>query len=339
MKFRDIAPSKSARKALANSFNDFDESMVKKSRRNVVEKIEKLSGHDNTLFFSTCSSAIFALLKFLKEKNKSLKLFSPDQGIWKGIPRICKNLGIEVVALPTNLGVFKAEEAGEIIKKEIKGNSNAALLFSSFAGYIAEQEVSYIAEICRRAGILIIEDASGAIGDKKLGKKETCDILLCSCSYPKILNLYAGGFLACSHAELAEELKEYEKIFRFPFFLFPALEKELNIAGKRVDALVKACFQLKKRIKQAIFANSRGISAGFLCDNPKKLAKLAYEKGIRTEKGKTIITPCPKYERFLEKGFVVEVKKIDILNTEEKDINKLADKINEVLEEVREHKG
>ena len=157
--------------------------------------------------------------------------------------------------------------------------------------------------------------------------------MLCSCGYPKIINLYSGAFLASSHEKLLSSIKFYEKIFRFPLFLFPALEKELDIAGKRLNALIDACFKLKKRIKNPVFPEQRGISAGFLYNNPKKVVKLAYERGLRTDKGKTLLTPCPRYERFLEKGFVVEVKKIDILKIEEKDINSLAYKINELLEE------
>ncbi|MDP6460100.1 MAG: hypothetical protein QF829_04840, partial [Candidatus Hydrothermarchaeota archaeon] len=60
-------------------------------------------------------------------------------------------------------------------------------------------------------------------------------------------------------------------------------------------------------------------------DHPKDIAKRAYIRGLRTDQGSPLLTPCPEYNRFLKPGLTIELKKLDILNIREGDIIKIAE--------------
>ena len=91
------------------------------------------------------------------------------------------------------MGLINPEELDNI---EIKDDS--ALIFTSFAGYAAEQDIKSISKYCKNNGILTIEDASAGIGDENgiLGNCNHSNIVIASTGQPKIINVGMGGFIA-----------------------------------------------------------------------------------------------------------------------------------------------
>src|SRR3989344_4635811 len=126
--------------------------------RKFDEKMKKLCRHEYVHFTDRGNSAIFLALHIAKKINPKQDILIPDQGGWfsyKGYPQF-----IDLNDL----------------KKKAKYAS--AFIFSSFAGYFAEQALRKISTICKKAGCLVIEDASGAIGDRKLCNGGYSDIIV-----------------------------------------------------------------------------------------------------------------------------------------------------------------
>jgi hypothetical protein len=53
------------------------------------------------------------------------------------------------------------------------------------------------------------------------------------------------------------------------------------------------------------------LCAGLLHEEPKSLAKKARDDGLVTVGGKSLLSICPRYDRFLSDGALVELKKLD----------------------------
>ncbi|MFQ5868246.1 MAG: hypothetical protein ACE5IT_09705, partial [bacterium] len=68
----------------------------------------------------------------------------------------------------------------------------------------------------------------------------------------------------------------------------------------------------------------RGICTGILMENPKRVARNARSLGLVTQSGKSLLTTCPRYDRFQENGVVVELKKIDVESVGEAEIEHIS---------------
>jgi len=319
--FKDRETCREAAKAIADAVGKDEE--IEENKNRAGEEILTFTGHENAYFFSGCGSAIYASLYGAKT------LFLPDQGVWKGVLKIAELLNITAIEIPTTLGLISIEDAESILR--IKKSENSAFFLSSFAGYIAEQDIKAISEICRKENVVLIEDASGAIGDQTLANGKYSDIIVCSTGAPKIINLYSGGFLSTSNSEIKKSAEAFEKIFKIYPFLYPGITEELKHAKKRVEKLVEYSSILKKNIENAVFKDKRGVCVGLLLDNAKEFAKKAAEQNLKTEKNKTLLTLCPRYDRFLNKGAVIELKKLDVLELSQKDINKIISIVNSCI--------
>ncbi len=227
------------------------------------------------------------------------KLMIPDQGGWRGFKTLPKLLGIEVVELKTDLGIIRPEELERALKKE----KPDGFIFSSLAGYLAEQPCREIAEVCTEYGVKSIEDISGAFSADFAGKAST---LVCSAGAPKILNLVAGGFVA------GEFNQTFVRSCRASPVFAAGLLEEIPLAEEVLRSLFRGA-EIVKEYVEALFPGSKGVGVGILVENPKKAYNLAGKLGLTTDLGKSLITTCPRYERFLEKGVVLELRKIDVL--------------------------
>ena len=85
---------------------------------------------------------------------------------------------------------------------DLEISEGSALIFTSFAGYTAEQDIKSIVNYCKNNNITTIEDASAGIGDSenKLGCRS--DIILASTGSPKIINVGSGGFIATNDGDI-----------------------------------------------------------------------------------------------------------------------------------------
>lgn len=248
------------------------------------------------------------------------KIMIPDQGGWRGFKDYPDLMGKEVCILETDLGVVNTDA----LDSELRKHNPGGLFLTSFAGYIAEQDIKEIAKICRENSVYLIEDTSGAIGDKILARGDA-DITICSTGAPKIVNVLSGGFVSTNHKEILDMSTRVASACRISPVICAGITEELKNAPDIVERLVKYSAILKEELEDVVHRDSRGVCAGFETDDPKRFVKRARENGLVTDANQGFLTACPRYDRFLKNGVVVELKKLDILNVTEEDIAKIAE--------------
>ena len=69
--------------------------------------------------------------------------------------------GLNIIYLPTELGLIQID----VLKDFIEKFNPEAFFVTSFAGYMAEQPLKDIYKVCDDMGVIMVEDASGGIGD------------------------------------------------------------------------------------------------------------------------------------------------------------------------------
>lgn len=316
--FPHVKPSREAMEAMSAAALELDTTCCAHKSielRETLEAVSRATKHRYVKFVSSGSAAVLAALK-----GVGGKVIIPDQGAWTGFRKYPKLLGMEAVEIPTNLGVIDPK----ILLDEIKKHEPRGLLLTSFAGYIAEQNVKEISAVCRENGVLLVEDASGAIGDEKLADGRYADIIVCSTGSPKILNVLSGGFISTNDRSILDSSLEIIRACKISPITCAGITEELRRAAQVVKALVKCSAELKDEIARAsrtsfavVHKEKRGVCFGFELDgSPAEFIMRAREKGLKTEFDSTLLTSCPRYERFMRKGIVVELKKLDILNIE-----------------------
>ncbi len=313
--FRHRRPSLKAREAMAEAALRLGEEAEAAEEHPQVKEAEKALSEalkKEVKLVSSGNAAILAAVSMAGEK-----ILIPDQGGWKGFKTLPGLLGRKVFEVKTDLGLINPEELEDALK-EFKPE---AFLFSSSAGYLADQPVEEIVKICREREVLTIEDISGAFSDSFSGK---ADIVVCSTGAPKILNLTSGGFIGGRGLSRAKEIIRASRVS--PVFASGLLE-EIKTAPAILERLYRGARIIKEELPEALFQKSRGIAVGLLCGNPREVAKRARTLGMTTDLGKSLITTCPRYERFLERGIVVELKKVDVLNISDEAFNAMAEKV------------
>lgn len=289
---------------------------VKKETAKARKALTGVTGHGYVELLSSCDAALMLVSRALKGK-----VMIPDQGGWKGFKALPRLFGLEVREIKTRLGLIDPESLADELRKE----RPKAFFLTSFAGYIAEQPLREIHEVCEEEGVLLIEDASGAIGDGKLGRAENADIIVGSMGAPKILNLYAGGFVSTDKADILEGGRELIRACKISPITSAGIVEELKAAPAVIHALIGYADVLKNELETAIHRRTRGVCVGLEVENPKAIARRAYERGLRTDQGSPVLTPCPEYNRFLKPGLTIELKKLDVLRIGEEDILKIAE--------------
>jgi aspartate aminotransferase-like enzyme len=266
------------------------------------EALSKATRHEEVEITSRGGEAIGLVLSAIAGE-----ILFPDQGIWGGAPKHCKEQGISHFYLKTDLGLI---EQDALIKAN-KDDNPRALLITSFAGYIAEQEVNEISTICRESNVILIEDASASIGDRRLADGRFADVIVGSARRPKILNLPSGGFITSNNNRFMERIRDLTSQHKPNPVIYPGITEELKHTQHTIDNLAGLSESLKTQLDGTVHREKRGLSVGLISREPKRLTKKAWDIGLVTEGGKSLLSSCPRYDRFLEKGIVVELKKLD----------------------------
>ncbi|MFQ6105736.1 MAG: DegT/DnrJ/EryC1/StrS family aminotransferase [Candidatus Hydrothermarchaeaceae archaeon] len=309
MSFPRRVPSTEAVKAMSRAALELSRETIQKAE----SAVSKATGHKYVRLVSSGSAAILAVLEGIDGK-----IMIPDQGGWRGFKTYPGLLGLELCETKTNLGLIEPETLAD----EIKKYRPDALLLTSFAGYIAEQDVREISRVCREREVILVEDVSGSIGDAKLAKGKYADAIVCSTGEPKILNVLSGGFLSTDRREIIENSKDMIHSLKISHIVCAGIIEELKNAGKIVKKLINYADILKEEVNGVVHREKRGVCVGIEMENAKEFARSA--RGLRTDDGRALLTTCPRYERFLGEGFVVELKKLDVLNIEESEILEIA---------------
>ncbi len=284
-----------------------------------IKAVTQATGHRFAKLVASGDAAIMAVVKAINGR-----IMVPDQGAWRGFIDYPDLFGMETCTLKTNLGVIEPE----ILAQEIKSQKPKALFLTSFAGYIAEQNMEEISKICRENEVLLVEDASGAIGDARLAKARFADVIVASTGAPKIINLLTGGIISTNQREILDLSYEITTASKMNPVLCAGLVEELKQARRLIDTLTGYSRVLQEELKDSfkvVHPQRRGVCAGFLYNEPKKLAERARKAGLVTDLNQTFLTTCPLYERFLSNGIVVELKKLNVVDMHEDEILKIAE--------------
>ena len=207
MEFKFKEPHKETRESMAkvaSGENPYLNDRNNSFEKNCQKKVKEITGHEYCEITSSGNNSIFIALSAIEGS-----VIIPDQGGWNGFKQIANYLNKEIITLKTDLGLINTDYLNEM---DIPKNS--ALIFTSFAGYSANQDTKSISKYCKNNGITTIEDASAGIGDEKqeLGNGKLSDIIIASTGSPKIINVGSGGFISSNKPEIFENTKLPQKL-------------------------------------------------------------------------------------------------------------------------------
>ena len=284
-----------------------------------IGKIKDLTSKENVKVTSSGNNSIFIALAAVEGD-----IIIPDQGGWHGFKQIAKFLNKNIITLKTDLGLINIDYLDEMEFKE-----NSALIFTSFAGYTAEQDIDSINKYCRDNDILTIEDASAGIGDvdNKLGQKS--DIIIASTGSPKIINVGSGGLIATDDAEIFKKTSLPQKLSKTNEIICSGIDNELDNVKENLKVSLNATDYVKKHIPNVIHDDKRGINVIIPHDDAKSIC-WNLKKTLTTDKS-GFITTCPNYNRIKQKAICVEIKNLDYTCLEKENLDIIIDKVNSLL--------
>mgnify|MGYP005839952593 CR=1 FL=1 len=318
-------PSKEARNAMSEAAVNIDYAVNRgfEEIRLAQTRITSLTNHDHVKMVNSGNSAILSAMSAFKDK-----ILIPDQGGWTGFKNSAEFLGLDTVEVPTELGIINHEDLEEFIDKY----KPEALFITSLAGYIAEQPVKQLYEICEDRNVILVEDASGGIGDveKKLANGDHAHIIVASTGSPKIVNVGNGGFISTNDNDIFRKSKFILKSLRADPVTCAGIAEEIKNAPEILSKTIEACNIIKKEFESAIYSDKRGITIALKTDNPKE-AGYELRKKLNAE-GRSIVTTCPRYERVMIDAVCIEIKNLDPGCLESETITEIIQIIRSVVE-------
>lgn len=261
------------------------------------KKISQITGFGGVEITNRGNQSIFSALEIVNQINNKKQILIPDQGGWISFKLYPKYFGFSVKELKTEDGIINTEE----LYRNIKDSS--ALLLTSFAGYFAEQNISEIYEICNKNNVLLIEDATGAIGDDFLCRHNHADIIVGSFSNYNPVDVGYGGFIATSQDLL--------KNARFALSLsnpHPNAENEIlnKLNSNKLKKMLNFSDFVKEELKSSgfrvIHGDKRGINV--MCEYNPFLLDYCEEKEYP-------YMICPNYNRLNRKAISIELKRLE----------------------------
>jgi len=268
---------------------------VEELSKKIDQKLRKLTRHEYVHITDRCNSAIFIALAIAKKSNPKGDILIPDQGGWfsyKGYPQF---FGLNIVEVKTDYGLIDLKD----LKRKAKHAS--CFIFPSFGGYFVEQPLRKIKTLCKRAGCLMIEDASGAIGDTKLCNGKYSDMIVGSFGKWKPVECGYGGWISTNSKDFFEVGKEAMSITK----VHPRFYEEIGDALK--NNKLRKLLVLQKKVKQelkdfdVLHRESRGLNVVVKFDT--RVLEYCKEKNYP-------YVLCPSYIRVNEKAISIELKRL-----------------------------
>ena len=297
--------------AKGNVSKNFEESCI--------EKVKGLTTKEHALMTSSGNNSIFIAISAIDGD-----IIIPDQGGWHGFKQIAKFLDKNLITVRTDAGLINTDYLDGL---DISPNS--ALIFTSFAGYTAEQDIEGIVKYCRDNEITTIEDASAGIGDgeHKLGCRS--DIILASTGSPKMINVGSGGFVATDNDEILKSTKLPQKLSKTTEVICSGIDNEIDNVGKNLELSLNATEHVKKHIPNTLHADKRGINVIIPHDDAKSIC-WDLKKELTTDKS-GMITTCPNYNRVKQKAICVEIKNLDYWCLKKENMDMIIEAVNSRL--------
>ncbi|MBQ6139100.1 MAG: DegT/DnrJ/EryC1/StrS family aminotransferase [Methanobrevibacter sp.] len=284
------------------------------------EKLVNITNHHYANLVSSGNSAILSAMNSIDGA-----ILIPDQGAWNGFKQIANFLNKDLITVKTNKGLIDLDNLNESIIAASENNmidlddenNKSALFLTSFAAYTAEQDLKAICDFAHKNNILVVEDASGAIGDyeNRLANGDYSDVIIVSTGSPKIVNVEDGGFITTNDDKLFEKSKLLLKTNNASNITACGIYNELNFAKDNLKKTVDACSYLKEAIEEKTSFNvfhkdKRGINVILETEDPKSLSYKLRQEFVLDSHG--MITKCPNYNRLKEKAVALEIKNLDI---------------------------
>ncbi len=267
-----------------------------KLEQRILKKLSKMTRHAHTILTERGNSAIFLALAIAKRANPKPHVLIPDQGGWISFKNYPKQFNFNIKELKTDYGVINTKG----LRPETRTAS--ALMLTSFAGYFAEQPLRAISKICKETGCLLIEDASGAIGDRKLCNGKYSDIIIGSFERSGPARANYGGFISVSNLKYLESISDILSMFKTHESLYLDLKDNLN--KKRLKDMLDKSEAVKKDLNkfEILHADKRGINVIVKFDPA--VIKYCHQNGYH-------YTLCPNYIRVNEKAISIELKRFE----------------------------
>ena len=284
-----------------------------------IAKIRDLTTKEHVKMTSSGNNSIFIALSAITGD-----IIIPDQGGWHGFKQIAKFLDRNIVTLKTDAGLINTDYLDEL---EISEGS--ALIFTSFAGYTAEQDIRSIVSYCKDNSITTIEDASAGIGDSENRLGCRSDIILASTGSPKIINVGSGGFIATNDDDVFKRTSLPQKLSKTTEIICSGIDNEIDNVSKNLQVSLNATEHVKKHIPNTLHADKRGINVIIPHENSKSIC-WDLKKTLTTDKS-GIITTCPNYNRVKQKAICIEIKNLDYACLEKENLNIIIDEVNSLL--------
>ncbi len=289
------------------------------------DSISDITGHEFVKIVNSGNSAILTAMSSFKDK-----ILIPDQGGWSGFKNLAEYRGLEVIEVPTELGIINPCVIEDIIVKY----KPEALFITSFAGYIAEQPLKELFELCCDYNVILVEDASGGIGDEegKLCNGNHAHVIVASTGSPKIVNVGNGGFISTGDNEFFKKSKYISKTLKADPITCVGIFNEVNNASAILSKSVEACDFIKRKFKSSIHADKRGVTVAIRVDEPKRVGYLLRQK-LNVE-SRSIVTVCPRYDRVLVGAVCIEIKNLDVQCMENDTLNEIVKIIGDVSGDI-----
>ena len=284
-----------------------------------IAKIRDLTTKEHVKMTSSGNNSIFIALSAITGD-----IIIPDQGGWHGFKQIAKFLDKNIVTLKTDAGLINTDYLDEL---EISEGS--ALIFTSFAGYTAEQDIRSIVSYCKDNSITTIEDASAGIGDSENRLGCRSDIILASTGSPKIINVGSGGFIATNDDDVFKRTSLPQKLSKTTEIICSGIDNEIDNVSKNLQVSLNATEHVKKHIPNTLHADKRGINVIIPHENSKSIC-WDLKKTLTTDKS-GIITTCPNYNRVKQKAICIEIKNLDYACLEKENLDIIIDEVNSLL--------
>lgn len=265
-------------------------------KEEVFKTLEKFTRHKEIRIMPRGNSAIFAALYCVKYASDNPMLLIPDQGGWISFKKYPEMLHLDHRELTTNRGVVDLRE----LEKQLKIGASA-LMITSFAGYYAEQPLKKMALLCKKYNCLLIEDASGAVSDKKLCNGKYSDVIVASFGRWKPIDLGYGGFISTNKVEFFDKGKDIFSLFKVNNDIYDMLPPFLN--NHRLKRIMKTVLQIKKDLKDINIFHRKLRGLNIVTEYNQRVLDYCANENFR-------YILCPSYIRVNEKAISIEVKRI-----------------------------
>ena len=260
-------------------------------------RMRKLTRHQHIVFTERGNAAIFLAMAIAKKNNPKQVILIPDQGGWFSYKKYPDFFGFTIVEVKTDYGLIDLKDLRDKVKNA------SAFIFTSFAGYFAEQSLRKIKTICKRAGCLVIEDASGSIGDKKLCNGKYSDIIVGSFGKWKPVDCGYGGWVSTNENKFLDSVPEATSVTK----VHPQFYKEIyrHLRKNRFKKLLALQARVKVQLKdfEVLHRDKRGLNV--VVKFEPKVLEFCQQKNYP-------YVLCPSYIRVNEKAISIELKRLDL---------------------------